>query len=208
MDELRLVKGLSGSIENTGHAGFTDTHKQNLNTKNTSKAHKNHFQTLLTWYVHKPEQRGHRNWPVLHSYAQFTDLEQPLIRHFHTLKTKAEIMPFHINKRFANKFSKQNTREQNPLNLWGAYRDIIHKCLWNLARSLKCLSVGISVLGAFLRKQKLQSKTHLESLCVSHHVTAVSCPSSHNLQCSSCWTWLNWHTESLTCRRLFTGGWR
>lgn len=46
MDELRLVKGLSGSIENTGHAGFTDTHKQNLNTKNTSKAHKNHFQTL------------------------------------------------------------------------------------------------------------------------------------------------------------------
>lgn len=46
MDELRLVKGLSGSIENTGHAGFTDIHKQNLNTKNTSKAHKNHFQTL------------------------------------------------------------------------------------------------------------------------------------------------------------------
>lgn len=89
--------------------------------------------------MHKPEQRGHRNWPVLHSCAQFTDLEHPLIRHFHTLKTKAEIMPFHTNKRFANKFSKQHRAEQKSLNLWGAYREIIHKCLSNLAWSQKCL---------------------------------------------------------------------
>lgn len=46
MDELRLVKSLTGSIESMGHPGFTGTSYQNLNTMNTYKVCTKHMQTL------------------------------------------------------------------------------------------------------------------------------------------------------------------
>lgn len=111
--------------------------------------------------AHKPVQRGHRNWPVLHSYAQFSDLEQPLIRHFHALKINTEIMPFHKNKRFARKFSKQNTAEWNPLNPWGAYGEITHICLSNMAWSLKCLRYWHFYTSGFHKKTETAVKNHI-----------------------------------------------